>query len=173
MTDSKQVRRYDSEIRINQSNEWIFRGDKITLEKVLSFFKENLHEDSDGLYITNQYGKFSEEGFLHCEGFPLFLDDYHEKASELLFHSDAGKTITLQDLLFFTDASGKIFCMRQGDTFIRYGCTRKVLSFLAKYMQEREQEVVLVWREIYRPIQTFAKTLTVLVPEKYRNPTSK
>ena len=44
-------RKFDSEIRISQSGDWIFRGQKITQENVLEFFKKNIIEDEFGIYI--------------------------------------------------------------------------------------------------------------------------
>jgi hypothetical protein len=70
---------FDSEIIITEANKWMFRGNEITLDSVLKFFKENLSEDEEGIFITNTYGNLTEKGYVTCMGFPLQFIRWEEE----------------------------------------------------------------------------------------------
>ncbi len=57
-----------TQIRIDKTGVW-YTGDlKITNQKILLFFRKNLHRDKKGIYIFNTFGKFSEKGYIKIEG---------------------------------------------------------------------------------------------------------
>ena len=62
------IREEFTRIRVDPSGKWYTGNLRIKNEKVLGFFKKNLHRDEKGIYIYNTFGEFSEKGYIKVGG---------------------------------------------------------------------------------------------------------
>lgn len=169
LKNSSSTRYYNSEIMIDNCHKWIFRGEEITLKKILDFFKSNLHEDEQGVYISNQYGKFSEVGYLECMGCPLCLDDYLQTEQNILFHTDSGEQLDFQNLYFWTNKEQQVFATRGEKSKIKYRFNRKTLSFISELMVECGPIIKIEAVGLAKEIQPYPYQSTIDVPQQYRS----
>jgi hypothetical protein len=155
---------FNSEITIDDNNRWFFRGQEIVHSYVLDFFRENLFEDEKGIYILNTYGKFSEKGYLTCNGFPLFLIFVEETEDSLVFHSNNSKTYTLEELNFYFDDKQRLFCIHKNQRLLKFGLSKSVLNFLSEFLTEEEDKYFLTFNQIKKEINQFQDQFEVMVP---------
>jgi hypothetical protein len=156
---------FNSEITIDESNRWYFRGQEIIHVFVLDFFRKNLFEDEKGIYILNSYGQFSEKGYVECYGFPLFFISWViDENNHLAFRSNGGQDYSLQELNFYFDEKERIFSIPEGKKFTKIGFSKAVLNFLAEYMNEKDDEYFLEFPEHQKPISKFEDQFEIMVP---------
>ncbi|TGK10044.1 hypothetical protein EHO60_11895 [Leptospira fletcheri] len=153
------AKRLDSEIKVVSNGDWIFRGMKIEHREVLAYFRKNLKEGPDGVYIDNRYGDLSENGYLLLEGYPLNLIRVGEENGELLFFSDAGEEWKLSELDLIADREGTLIAKRKGNRLLKYRIARNVAADLSRFLEETDQGLVLR-----------TKTATIQLPETEEGP---
>ncbi|MBP9888129.1 MAG: hypothetical protein KBF93_17650 [Leptospiraceae bacterium] len=162
-------RKFDSEIRISQSGDWIFRGQKITQENVLEFFKKNIIEDEFGIYIRNSYAELVEHGYIGAKCiFLKIINSIVEDNIIYLIAEDESKT-PIQDFYFYSDHEEKIFCMRKSDQFIKFNFNRHMHNFISNLMMEESGKYFLQLENSKIPILPYDKPIEVEIPATYAN----
>jgi len=162
-------RKFDSEIRISQSGDWIFRGQKITQENILEFFKKNVLEDEFGIYIRNSYAELIEHGYLEAKSiFLKIINSIVEDNIIYLIAENESKT-PIQDFYFYSDNEEKIFCMRKSDRFIKFSFNRQMHNFISNLMIEDNDKYFLQLEDTRIPILPFDKPIDVEIPKIYKN----
>ncbi|TGL59010.1 hypothetical protein [Leptospira sarikeiensis] len=162
------ARRLDSEIKVLPNGDWIFRDSKIEQKDVLEYFRKNLKEAEDGIYIDNQYGEFSENGYLELLGYPLNLIRVWEKDGEFYFLSDSGEELSISSLEIAADSDGELFARKKGNTLLKYKLARNVSSVLSEYFSESPQGLKLVWNNREIPIIETGETPNVSLPSEFQ-----
>lgn len=157
-------RKFDSEIRIMENGDWIFRSQKITQENVLNFFKKSIREDEKGIYITNHYAELTEHGYLEAKCIFLKIIDYEIKENLIYLVTEDGSSTPIDEFYFYSDKEEKIFCMRRSDQFIKFHFNRQVHSYLSNYIIEENGHYFLNIVENKIPILPYNKSIEVNVP---------
>ena len=103
------IRKDQPGIFIDESGVWHHRADLITNEGILKYFKQNLHRDSTGYYVLNQFENKMEFAYLDAvRGFPLFVTNLF-KADQNHFHGqlDSGENrlILPDDFIYFNETT--------------------------------------------------------------------
>lgn len=163
------AKRLNSEIKVLPNGDWIFRDAKIEQKDVLEYFRKNLKEAEDGIYIDNQYGEFSENGYLELFGYPLNLIRMWEKDGEFYFLSDSGEELSLSSLQIAADSEGELFARKKDHLFLKYKIARNVSSTLSEYLSESDQGLKLVWKDKEIPILETNEDPKVSLPSEFRN----
>ena len=143
------ARKFDSEIRIDKKGNWFFRGQEITQENVLNFFKKNLKEDELGVYIENHYGGLTEHGYLESYSILLKIKSILEKET-LYFVSEVDEVIKLTDINIYHDTNELLFIRKKSQLKIRYILGLDAISTLSKYLDQIDN----LYSVNYNSIQT-------------------
>lgn len=133
------ARRLDSEIKVLENGDWVFRGAPIHQKDILEYFRKNLKESDDGIFIDNRYGDFTENGYLETFGYPLNFIRIREENGELFFLSDAGEELPLSFLDLYSDVQGELFAQKKGQRFIKYKLARNVSTSLSEYIEDSQE----------------------------------
>ncbi|MBK8394071.1 MAG: hypothetical protein IPL26_02345 [Leptospiraceae bacterium] len=160
-------RKFDSEIRISENGEWIFRGQLVTQENILSFFKKNIKEDEHGIYITNSYGTLTEHGYLETKCIFLKVTNYDIIENEIYLTTEDDTNLPISNFLFYSDKNEKIFCARKSDKFIKFNFNRQVHSYLSNFLIEDNGNYFLEINETKIPIIPSEISTVVKIPEAY------
>ncbi|EQA36479.1 hypothetical protein LEP1GSC047_2813 [Leptospira inadai serovar Lyme str. 10] len=163
------ARRLDSEIKVLSNGDWIFRGTKIEQRDVLSYFRKNLKEAPDGVYIDNQYGDLSENGYVHLEGYPVNLIRVSEIAGNLTFLTDGGDELSLSELELSTDRDGILIAKKKGNRLLKFKIARNVSAELSKYIEETETGHLLRTTTEKRELKETSEGPEVQLPDEFRN----
>ncbi len=137
---------FDSEIIVTPNSRWMFRGNEITLESVLKYFKENLSEDEEGVFISNQYGKLSEKGYITLQGFPLKIIGYEEEDDDFFFLGDNSQKISLEDIEFHADSEEKLYVKKKSDKLIKYSLTRDPHTKISNYLEQDGEDFYIQYK---------------------------
>ncbi|PJZ49820.1 hypothetical protein [Leptospira saintgironsiae] len=162
------ARRLDSEIKVLPNGDWIFREAKIEQKDILEYFRKNLKEAEDGIYIDNQYGEFSENGYLELFGYPLNLIRFWEKDGEFYFLSDSGEELPLFSLQIAADSEGELFARKKDHLFLKYKIARNVSSILSEYFSESKDGLKLVIQNKEIPILETGENPNVSLPKEFQ-----
>ncbi|EIE00182.1 hypothetical protein [Leptospira licerasiae] len=162
------ARRLDSEIKVLPNGDWIFREAKIEQKDILEYFRKNLKEAEDGIYIDNQYGEFSENGYLELFGYPLNLIRIWDKDGEFYFLSDSGEELPLSSLQIAADSEGELFARKKDHLFLKYKIARNVSSILSEYLSESPQGLKLVFQNREVPILETGEHPNVSLPKEFQ-----
>ncbi|TGL32620.1 hypothetical protein EHQ52_15170 [Leptospira koniambonensis] len=162
------ARRLDSEIKVLPNGDWIFREAKIEQKDILEYFRKNLREAEDGIYIDNQYGEFSENGYLELFGYPLNLIRVWEKDGEFYFLSDSGEELPLSSLQIAADSVGELFARKKDHLFLKYKIARNVSSTLSEYLSESSQGLKLVFSNREISILETGENPNVSLPKEFQ-----
>lgn len=162
------ARRLNSEIKVLPNGDWIFREAKIEQKDILEYFRKNLKEAEDGIYIDNQYGEFSENGYLELFGYPLNLIRVWEKDNEFYFLSDSGEELPLSSLQIAADSEGELFARKKDHLFLKYKIARNVSSILSEYLSESPQGLSLVLKSGEVPILETGEHPNVSLPKEFQ-----
>lgn len=163
------ARRLNSEIKVLPNGDWIFREAKIEQKDILEYFRKNLKEAEDGIYIDNQYGEFSENGYLELFGYPLNLIRVWEKEGELYFLSDSGEELPLASLQIAADSEGELFARKKGNTFLKYKLARNVSSVLSEHLSESAHGLKLVFPNREISVLETGEHPNVSLPKEFQN----
>lgn len=64
----------ESDLTIDPDGQWNFRGERLSNQSVLLYFKRNLNRDEKGFFILNRWGERREIAYLQSvRGCPLFV----------------------------------------------------------------------------------------------------
>ncbi|MCC5815896.1 MAG: hypothetical protein JJT78_14170 [Leptospira sp.] len=132
------AREFDSEIYITADDKWIFRGNEIIQEDILSYFRKNLKQDERGVYIDNKFGELEEHGYLTLYGFPVHITYVSEEGGTLFFSTDADRTLGLDDISIQMNSEGQLFAHEMGREKILYRFSRSAGGQLAERIDETE-----------------------------------
>jgi hypothetical protein len=155
---------FDSEIQINSKDEWYFRGDQITLVDVLKYFKEQLKEDENGIYILNQYKNLSEIGYINCNGFPLQINHINELDFKVEFVGENSEKLNPESVDFYFDETEKIFLIKKNQKFLKYKIHKNLIPYLSNFLYEEENQFFFRFNDKKYPINPFKGTFKVDVP---------
>lgn len=161
-------RKFDSEIRITANGKWIFRGQEITQDNVLGFFKKNIREDDLGIYITNTYAELTEHGYLEAETIFLKIINSLEKDNTIYLQGEDESTTPLFDFNFYSDPDEKIFCMRKTDKFIKFTFNRQMHSFISNLICEDNGNYSIKYGENVLPVIAYNNPIEVKIPPIYK-----
>jgi|JI8StandDraft_1071087.scaffolds.fasta_scaffold141971_1 hypothetical protein len=161
-------RKFDSEIRITQNGKWIFRGQEITQDNVLEFFKKNIREDDLGIYITNTYAELTEHGYLEAETIFLKIINSIEKDNIIYLQGEDDSTTPLFDFYFYSDSNEKIFCMRKSDKFIKFTFNRQMHSYISNLLSEDNGSYFIKVGDNTLPVSQYNKPIDVKIPNIYK-----
>jgi hypothetical protein len=132
------ARKFDSEITVTANDKWIFRGDEITQGDILSYFRKNIRQDENGVYIDNRFGELEEHGYINLEGYPLHIKSISEEGGNLYFLTDSEMSFGLNDLTISMDENGQVYAFEPDKDKILYRFSRSAGGELAERIQERE-----------------------------------
>jgi hypothetical protein len=158
------ARKFDSEIKIDESGNWYYKGSEITQENVLSFFKKSLREDEKGLYIENTYAELIEHGYVEAKYFPLFIKDYTIKNEEIFFGLENSIPTRMDAFNFYQDDRDRLFCVLKNSKFLKYGFNSDILQFLSKYLTENGEVYTLNLHGVQLDVQKFVGSIEVNLP---------
>jgi len=130
------ARKFFSEITINPRDEWVFRGNEIHQEEILKYFRANLKEDSDGVYIKNVFGELEENGYIESNGYPLHIVRVSEEGGTLFFSTDADLTLEWDDVQLFTDLSENLILQKKDESKIFYRLNSNAGGQLSEWIIE-------------------------------------
>lgn len=132
------AREFDSEIYVTVDDKWIFRGNEITQEDILNYFRMNLKQDDNGVYIDNKFGELEEHGYIKLYGYPVHITYVSEEGGTLFFSTDANRTLGLEDVKIFLTEEGQLVAYEKGRDGILYRFTRSASGRLAEWIEESE-----------------------------------
>lgn len=158
-------RKFDSEIRINKAGKWIYRGQEITQDKILDFFKKNIKEDEKGIFIKNSYSELEEHGYIEAKSIFLSIINYIITDNSTYLHTEDDRHIPLKDLLFYSDDESKIFCMIKSDKFIKFRFNRKTHTFISTLISEENGNYFITIDNEKQQILPYDKEINVQIPE--------
>ncbi|PJZ65678.1 hypothetical protein EHQ27_01970 [Leptospira wolffii] len=167
------ARRLDSEIKVMENGDWIFRGSPIEQKDILEYFRKNLKESEDGVFIDNHFGEFSENGYLEIFGYPLNLIRVREEEGELYFLSDAGEEIPLDFLDLEADKEGELYAKKKNHKLLKYKLARNVATSLSEFIQDSPAGMRLKTSQHEFLIPETNRGPEVSLPVEFRNPSSR
>ncbi|EMY78260.1 hypothetical protein LEP1GSC060_0346 [Leptospira weilii serovar Ranarum str. ICFT] len=132
-------RRFNSEIFVDSQDRWIFQGNRIDQQGILSYFRQNLREDRLGIYIDNRFGELTENGYLELEGYPIHLTACKESEGTLFFLAESEVTYSLNDLIFALDKDGCLFARTANHKKLKFRPDRNCLSDLSPFLEETKE----------------------------------
>jgi hypothetical protein len=150
-----------------ESGKWLYRGQEITQENVLSFFKKSIREDNDGIYITNTYAELTEHGYIEAKTIFLKIISSIEKDNIIYLLGEDDSSTPIKDFYFYSDSEEKIFCMRKSDTYIKFYFNRQMHSFISSLLVEENGYYFLQLSVERIPINPFPGKIEVVVPASY------
>lgn len=127
---------FESGITVESNHRWYYQDKEIIQEDVLQYFKKNLKEDKNGIYIENIYKDKIEYGYIQCIGCPLKLHSYEIEVHGLLAISDTKEKIPIDQLNFYTNESDILYAIKKSDQQIRYLIRGSFLSLVGQYIEE-------------------------------------
>lgn len=162
--EEKNCRKYDSEIVVEKNDRWLYKGNEIIQEKVLDFFRKNLFEDENGIYILNTYGNLIEHGYITVKGFPLFITNFLKDEDKLLLRSNDLACSPIEEWNFFLREDDRIFGMKKNQKYLKYAFSRDFLNFISPHLKEKDQKYFLELNLLLLPINEFKDSFEVFPP---------
>ncbi len=163
------TRIFDSEIYIDKHDKWIFRGNEITKEEILLYFRSNLVSNDKGVYIYNTFGTLSEHGYVQIYGFPCHILHVEWKEEQLVFFTDDGKELPFGVLeIYESDAFG-IIAMDPSQDKIKYRFNWNAAKDLSKFLIEDEMDIYLELNGAKISIPKWEGEITVPLPVNFES----
>lgn len=108
--------RSESGILIDGNDRWFFQGAEIINDRVLTYFRANLHRDDHGLYIHNEFQGKEETAYLtDVKGFPLHALHAMPRANAAELSLDSGALLSVPyDHILMLDANTLAFLTPEG-----------------------------------------------------------
>lgn len=131
---------FETEIYINEQDQWWNGSNEIKNSGVVKFFKMNLHRDPK-YFIHLKYRDKEEKGYLKkVEGFPL-LTETLEESSQIIFQLDNEQKTILKELFFdsIKNYYWSIWEDKEYNNFIPYKINFRILQSLSPYITEDVQ----------------------------------
>ncbi|MCG9876448.1 MAG: hypothetical protein MH321_16865 [Leptospiraceae bacterium] len=162
------ARKFFSEITINPRDEWVFRGNEIHQEEILKYFRANLKEDSEGVYIKNVFGELEENGYIESNGYPLHIIRVSEEGGTLFFSTDADLTLEWDDIQLYTDLSENLILQKKDESKIFYRLNSNAGGQLSEWIIETEDSFEIHHHNERMKILE-KKNTKVEIPKQFRN----
>ncbi|ABZ95007.1 Hypothetical protein LBF_2523 [Leptospira biflexa serovar Patoc strain 'Patoc 1 (Ames)'] len=160
-------RKFDSEIYVAPNDEWIFRGNPIEKEEILTYFRNNLHGNEKGVYIENTFGELSEHGYLKIDGFPCHVLHIEVTPTEIVFITDDGRTYPFGEFEIYETEDGGILGVRAEEERIKYRFTWNAAKELSDLLTEEEGGTYLDWKGVRMEIPKYVGEVNVSLPTDY------
>lgn len=160
-------RKFDSEIYISQADEWIFRGNPIDKEEILTYFRNNLHGNEKGVYIENTFGELSEHGYLKIDGCPCHVLHVEVSNGEISFLTDDGRSYVFGEFEIYETKDGGILGLKANEERIKYRFTWNAAKELSDLLTEEDGLTYLDWKGVKMQIPTYEGEVTVPLPTDY------
>ncbi|TGM57400.1 hypothetical protein EHQ91_00650 [Leptospira biflexa] len=160
-------RKFDSEIYVAPNDEWIFRGNPIEKEEILTYFRNNLHGNEKGVYIENTFGELSEHGYLKIDGFPCHVLHIEVTPTEIVFITDDGRTYPFGEFEIYETEDGGILGVRAEEERIKYRFTWNAAKELSDLLTEEEGGTYLDWKGVRMEIPKYVGEVNVPLPADY------
>ena len=160
-------RKFDSEIQITETGNWLFRGQEIIQQNVLEFFKKNIKEDDLGIYIRNSYAELVEHGYIKAKSIFLNISNYYLEDNIIYLVAEDDSITPLKDFYFYSDVNEKIFCMRKSDKYLKFRFNRQTHSYISSLMIEENNHYFLETETEIIPIIAYDKPIDVDIPDLY------
>ncbi|TGM32242.1 hypothetical protein [Leptospira biflexa] len=161
------TRKFDSEIYVAPNDEWIFRGNPIEKEEILTYFRNNLHGNEKGVYIENTFGELSEHGYLKIDGFPCHVLHIEVTPTEIVFITDDGRTYPFGEFEIYETEDGGILGVRAEEERIKYRFTWNAAKELSDLLTEEEGGTYLDWKGVRMEIPKYVGEVNVPLPTDY------
>jgi len=161
------ARTFDSEIQIDSWDRWIFRGNEITQEEILKYFRSRLRENEHGIYIENEFGELRENGYVRVEGFPCHILRVLREEENLVFMTDAGFQAPLEAWDLLRTENDLLFASRLDAPRIRYRLDWTAATNLSEYLLEMDSSFYLSFGSVQREIPLFPGSLFVPIPTNF------
>ncbi|MCW7503186.1 hypothetical protein [Leptospira paudalimensis] len=165
--DNHMPRKFDSEIYISPADEWIFRGNPIDKEEILTYFRNNLHGNEKGVYIENTFGELSEHGYIKIDGFPCHVLHVEVTEGEISFITDDGRSYLFGEFEIYETKDGGILGLRSNEERIKYRFTWNAAKELSDLLIEEDGLTYLDWKGVKMQIPMYEGEVTVPLPTDY------
>ncbi|GBF50714.1 hypothetical protein LPTSP4_22410 [Leptospira ryugenii] len=160
-------RKFDSEIKIDPYDRWIFRGNEITKEEILRYFRENLHQTEEAVYIQNVFGNLSEHGFLEIQGYPCHVLHLEIEGEELLLYCDDGKQFRFPDFEIYQTKEGALMGIHSSQPLVKYRFTWNAAKELGDILEESNDSIYFKFGEIKMELPIYEGEVPVPLPNSY------
>lgn len=160
---------FDSEIYIDTHDKWIFRGNEITKEEILHYFRSNLVSSNDGVYIYNTFGDLSEHGYIQIYGFPCHILHVEWEDEQLIFYTDDGKELPFGLLEIYESETYGIIALDPTKEKIKYRFNWNAAKDLSKYLIEDDSGIYLELNGEKIAIPKWEGEITVPLPHTFGN----
>lgn len=161
------ARIFDSEIYINKRDEWIFRGNQITKEEIIQYFRSNLQVSEMGVYILNTFGELSENGYLKIDGYPCHVLHVELENENLLFYANDGKVIPFGEFEIYESKEGGIIGFCPDREKIKYRFNWNAAKDLSKFLEDQNGITHLHLNGNFIPIPIYKGEIHVPLPKEY------
>ncbi|XDD45665.1 hypothetical protein AB3N60_13235 [Leptospira sp. WS39.C2] len=166
-TNKLMPRKFDSEIYISPSDEWIFRENPIDKEEILTYFRNNLHGNTKGVYIENKFGELSEHGYLKIDGYPCHVLHVEVTNEAIVFITDDGRSYPFGEFEIYETKEGGILGLRSIEERIKYRFTWNAAKELSDLLSEENGETFLNWKGVKMQIPIYEGEVNVPLPTDY------
>ncbi|WCL48723.1 hypothetical protein [Leptospira sp. GIMC2001] len=163
------TRKFDSEIMVNSSDKWIFRGNEIHQEDILNYFRKNLKQDSIGVYIDNRFGELAENGYVLLQGYPYHVTTIIEENNELIFETDRGIKLNIDDVQLFRNQEGNIVGHKNEEDKILFRFSINASTKLSEWLEEDGDEYKIQFQNRSVPLPEFKNSIEISLPSSYEN----
>ncbi|TGN21084.1 hypothetical protein [Leptospira idonii] len=160
-------RKFDSEIRIDQKDRWIFRGNEITQQEILKYFRQNLHQNDAGVYIENAFGLLRENGYLEITGFPCHVLQVKQENGELQFLTDDEKLHDLSNFEIYHTLDDSLIGISSFQDKIKYRFTWTAASDLSEFLEEEGDVSYLKIGDLRMEIPLYEGEIGIPLPQNY------
>lgn len=159
------ARKFDSEIKIDKSGTWFFRGNEITQTDVLKHFKKNILEDEIGIYIENKYMELVEHGYVEAKFPVLQITNYLEQDGKILLGIEEKSFFEISEFDFYMDENEMVTTKLKNSKFLIYSFRKEVLQFLSENFSEEENEFLIHYNSEIIKIEKTKNSYFVEIPK--------
>ncbi len=160
-------RKFDSEIIVDGSDRWIFRGSEITQPDILKYFRNNLKENQKGIFIENVFGELSEHGYIHSVGFPCHVLAVHKDPENLIFYTDDDKNFIFPEFEIYQTKENRIIGIHSLNPKIKYSFDWNAAGQLAEFMDEENGSTYILFGDVKMELPIFEEEIEVPLPLNY------
>ncbi len=158
------ARKFDSEISIDNTGKWFFRGNEITQIDVLKHFKKNILEDEIGIYIENKYMELVEHGYLEAKFPVLQITNYLEQDNKILLGIEEKSFFEISEFDFYIDENEFITAKLKNSKLLIYSFRKEVLQFLSEIFEENENGFLIHYNSEKIKIEKTKNQYSISVP---------
>jgi hypothetical protein len=161
------ARKFDSEIRIDPLDRWIFRDIEITQPQILKYFRQNLKQNENGIFIENVFGELSENGYLEVKGFPCHIVTVREEDGELYFVCDDDKVYKFPEFEIYQTKDDQLIGFQSHQDGIKFRFDWNSASHLAEYLEEEGERIYFILGDLKMELPIYEGEIEVSLPSSY------